>query len=65
MKTGNFNGRTPNVYGLPWLPGHNGGPPTKDYLEITSGEEAKRRLEGLEKKRGSRKIRVTIEFEDL
>jgi hypothetical protein len=66
MNNGNFNGRTPNRYRLPWLPGHNGGPPTKEYLEIKSREEAKRRLEGLKKKRKpSRKIRVTVEFEDL
>src|SRR5262245_31917997 len=33
MQTGDFDGRKPNRYRLTWLPGHNGGPPTKEYLE--------------------------------
>jgi hypothetical protein len=62
--------RQPNRYGLPWVPidngaGHNGGPPLKTYLEITTREEAKQRLAGLKEKRKPRKIRVTVEFDDL
>jgi hypothetical protein len=61
--------RQPNRYGLAWVPidggpGHNGGPTIKRYLEITSKEEARRRLAGLTEKRKPRKVRVTVEFED-
>jgi hypothetical protein len=65
MKNGNFGNRTPNRYGLTWLPNHNGSPPMKEYLQITSREEAKRRIEGLKGKRGTKKFRVIIEIEDL
>jgi hypothetical protein len=43
--------KNPNKYGLPWLPGHNGGPPTKEYLEVESEEHGKRLLEGMKRKR--------------
>jgi hypothetical protein len=42
--------RTPNQYGFPWIKGHNGGPPTKAYLEI-SYEEGKRLLDKLKEKK--------------
>jgi hypothetical protein len=58
--------RQPNKYRLPWLPGHNGGPPGKEYLEVQSEEHGKRLLEGLKKKRKNyeaRKVRVIVEFD--
>jgi hypothetical protein len=62
------NHRQPNRYRLPWLAGHNGGPPTKEYLEITSREHARLVLEGLKEKRKdpkARKMRVIVEFEGI
>jgi hypothetical protein len=64
MDKGTLNGRKANRYRMTWLPGHNGGPATKPYLELTR-EEAKARLEALKPKRKSRRIRVTVEFEDF
>jgi hypothetical protein len=60
--------REPNRYRLPWLPGHNGGPPGKEYLDIQSEDHGKRLLEGLKKKRRNykeRKLRVIVEFEGV
>jgi hypothetical protein len=44
--------RAPNEYGLTYLPGHNGGPPTDDWTEIKTIEEAKQRVEDAKHKRG-------------
>jgi hypothetical protein len=47
--------RAPNEYGLTYLPGHNGhngGPPTDEWAEIKTIEEAKQRIEEAKYKRG-------------
>jgi hypothetical protein len=66
--------RQPNRYRLPWLPcdgrpgGTNGGPPTREYLEIKTRAEAKQRIKGLKEKRKDprgRKLRLTLEFDGI
>lgn len=62
MANGEFNSRKANGFRMTWLPGHNGGPATKEYLEIQSIEEAKRRLDAVTPRK--RKVRVIVEFDD-
>jgi hypothetical protein len=41
--------RNPTRYGVTWLPGHNGGPPSNEWKEITSDEQAQEILAALKK----------------
>jgi hypothetical protein len=41
---GNGVERAPNMFGLTYLPGHNGGPPSDEWKNIGSIEEAQARL---------------------
>jgi hypothetical protein len=43
--------RAPNMFGLTYVPGHNGSPPTDDWKEIATLEEAHVRLAAAKKKR--------------
>ena len=48
---GNGAERKPNMFGLTYVPGHNGRPPTDDWKEISTLEEAQARLAASRKKR--------------
>jgi len=48
---GNGVERAPNLFGLTYVPGHNGGPPSDDWKEFKTLEEAQARLVEAKKKR--------------
>jgi hypothetical protein len=63
--------RQPNRYGLTWKPidgrlgGSNGGPATKEYLEITTRKEAQERLKAVKERRKNPKeqeVMGVVEF---
>jgi hypothetical protein len=43
--------REPTRFRVTWLPGHNNGPPTNDWREITTDEQAREILASLKKRR--------------
>ena len=43
--------KVPNRYRLTWLPGGNGGPPSDDWKDVTSDEQAKEILAAVKKPR--------------
>jgi hypothetical protein len=45
------NGRLPNQYRLTYMPGQNGGPPSDEWKEIQTMEEAQSRLAAVKKPR--------------
>jgi hypothetical protein len=48
---GNGVERAPNMFGLTYLPGHNGGPPSDNWKDISTIEEAQARLAAAKKGR--------------